>query len=311
MAHIVAEPCFDCKYTDCVVVCPVDCFYEGAQMLYIHPDECIDCEACVPECPVEAIFHEDNLPDEWKEFTALNAEECPKCPVITEKKDALESEVVRPEPQEEVSVASDRIERFTLSIESPSFLRLLRARRAALETKKPRAFGPGCLMRRCQFRLCSQPFFFLGATTLWVAAGLVHDDRLVLRHRLVGLHHNMMFDRLLGVVDNRVLLLGVERALGCRCGLRCRRCYRCRAVSGRPAAGVAARRVDRLYDGTDAQNRVVSVADDSGALRVLDRVLCQRNVERAARVERTREVELDRVGVDPGQAGRVDRSEPR
>jgi ferredoxin len=92
MAHVVAEPCFDCKYTDCVVVCPVDCFYEGAQMLYIHPDECIDCEACVPECPVEAIFHEDNLPDEWKEFTALNAEEAPKCPVINEKKDALEGE---------------------------------------------------------------------------------------------------------------------------------------------------------------------------------------------------------------------------
>ena len=63
-----------------------------SDQLYIHPDECIDCEACVPECPVEAIFHEDNLPDEWKEFTALNAEECPKCPVITEKKDALESE---------------------------------------------------------------------------------------------------------------------------------------------------------------------------------------------------------------------------
>ena len=77
MAHVVAEPCFDCKYTDCVVVCPVDCFYEGAQMLYIHPEECIDCEACVPECPVEAIFHEDNLPDEWKEFTALNAEAYP------------------------------------------------------------------------------------------------------------------------------------------------------------------------------------------------------------------------------------------
>jgi ferredoxin len=92
MAHVVAEPCFDCKYTDCVVVCPVDCFYEGAQMLYIHPDECIDCEACVPECPVEAIFHEDNLPDEWKEFTALNAEQAPQCPVITEKKDPLEGE---------------------------------------------------------------------------------------------------------------------------------------------------------------------------------------------------------------------------
>src|ERR1700761_8316648 len=92
MAHVVAEPCFDCKYTDCVVVCPVDCFYEGAQMLYIHPEECIDCEACVPECPVEAIFHEDNLPDDWKDFTALNAEECPKCPGITEKQDALEGE---------------------------------------------------------------------------------------------------------------------------------------------------------------------------------------------------------------------------
>ncbi len=92
MAHVVAEPCFDCKYTDCVVVCPVDCFYEGAQLLFIHPEECIDCEACVPECPVEAIFHEDNLPDEWKDFTALNAEECGKYPVITEKKDALEGE---------------------------------------------------------------------------------------------------------------------------------------------------------------------------------------------------------------------------
>ena len=72
MTHVVAEPCFGCKYTDCVVVCPVECFYEGEKMLYIHPDECIDCEACVPECPVEAIFHEDNLPEEWKEFTALN-----------------------------------------------------------------------------------------------------------------------------------------------------------------------------------------------------------------------------------------------
>ena len=60
MTHVVAEPCFACKYTDCVVVCPVECFYEGEKMLYIHPDECIDCEACVPECPVEAIFHEDN-----------------------------------------------------------------------------------------------------------------------------------------------------------------------------------------------------------------------------------------------------------
>ena len=52
MTHVVAEPCFNCKYTDCVVVCPVECFYEGESMLYIHPDECIDCEACIPECPV-------------------------------------------------------------------------------------------------------------------------------------------------------------------------------------------------------------------------------------------------------------------
>jgi ferredoxin len=71
-----------------VVVCPVDCFYEGPQLLYIHPDECIDCEACVPECPVEAIFHEDNVPDEWKNYIQMNKDECTKYPVITEKKDA-------------------------------------------------------------------------------------------------------------------------------------------------------------------------------------------------------------------------------
>jgi ferredoxin len=58
-------------------------------MLYIHPDECIDCEACVPECPVEAIFHEDNLPEEWTDYTALNAELSTTCPVLTEKKESL------------------------------------------------------------------------------------------------------------------------------------------------------------------------------------------------------------------------------
>ncbi len=56
MTHVVCEPCFACKYTDCVVVCPVECFYEGEKMLYIHPDECIDCGACVPACPVAAIY---------------------------------------------------------------------------------------------------------------------------------------------------------------------------------------------------------------------------------------------------------------
>ena len=89
MTHVVAKPCFACKYTDCVVVCPVECFYEGEQMLYIHPDECIDCEACVPECPVDAIFHEDNVPEEWKDFIQLNAEMAPQCPQITEKKEPL------------------------------------------------------------------------------------------------------------------------------------------------------------------------------------------------------------------------------
>ena len=89
MTHVVCEPCFGCKYTDCVVVCPVECFYEGEQILYIHPEECIDCEACVPECPVEAIFHEDNVPEEWAAFTELNAEMASQCPVITEKKEPL------------------------------------------------------------------------------------------------------------------------------------------------------------------------------------------------------------------------------
>lgn len=90
MAHVVCQPCFDCKYTNCVVVCPVDCFYEGKQLLYIHPDECIDCEACVPECPVEAIFHEDSGPDEWLNYVALNVEMAPKCPNITERRTSLE-----------------------------------------------------------------------------------------------------------------------------------------------------------------------------------------------------------------------------
>jgi len=89
MTHVVCEPCYNCKYTDCVVVCPVESFREGEKILYIDPDECIDCEACVPECPVEAIFHEDNVPDEWKDYIELNAEMAPQCPKITEKKEPL------------------------------------------------------------------------------------------------------------------------------------------------------------------------------------------------------------------------------
>jgi len=87
--YVVAEPCFNCKYTDCVVVCPVDCFHEGEQILFIDPEECIDCAACVPECPVEAIFSAEDLPEKWSEYAALNAEMAPQCPVITEKKELL------------------------------------------------------------------------------------------------------------------------------------------------------------------------------------------------------------------------------
>ena len=73
MAYVVAEPCIKCKYTDCVEVCPVNCFYEGANFLVIHPDECIDCGACEPECPTTAIFEESALPDKWKAYKELNA----------------------------------------------------------------------------------------------------------------------------------------------------------------------------------------------------------------------------------------------
>ena len=74
MAHIVTENCNDCKYTDCCVVCPVECFYQDDMMLYIDPADCIDCEACVPECPVEAIYAEANVPSQWTSYIQLNAE---------------------------------------------------------------------------------------------------------------------------------------------------------------------------------------------------------------------------------------------
>ncbi len=74
MTYVIAEPCMDVKDTACVQECPVDCIYEGDRMLYIHPAECIDCAACEPACPVEAIFYADDVPDEWKEFTSINAE---------------------------------------------------------------------------------------------------------------------------------------------------------------------------------------------------------------------------------------------
>jgi ferredoxin len=89
MAYVVTAPCFGCKYTDCVVVCPVDCFHEGDKMLYIDPEECISCGQCLPECPVEAIFDEPDVPAPWQEFIALNAEMAPMCPQVTERKTPL------------------------------------------------------------------------------------------------------------------------------------------------------------------------------------------------------------------------------
>ena len=89
MAYVVTEPCYDCKYTDCVVVCPMDCFREGEQMLFIDPEQCIDCDACVPECPVEAIFYEENVPDAWLEFVALNREMAAIRPPIVDRKEPL------------------------------------------------------------------------------------------------------------------------------------------------------------------------------------------------------------------------------
>ncbi|MCH9662097.1 MAG: ferredoxin family protein [Gammaproteobacteria bacterium] len=88
MAFVVTESCIKCKYTDCVEVCPVDCFHEGPNMLVINPEECIDCSLCVPECPVDAIVAEDDLSGDQKEFAGLNEKYASLWPVIAEKKDA-------------------------------------------------------------------------------------------------------------------------------------------------------------------------------------------------------------------------------
>ncbi len=89
MTFVVTDSCLRCKYTDCVEVCPVDCFREGTQFLVIDPDECIDCNLCVPECPVDAIYAEDDVPESQKHFIQLNAELAKKWPTITAKKEGL------------------------------------------------------------------------------------------------------------------------------------------------------------------------------------------------------------------------------
>jgi ferredoxin len=89
MTYVVTESCIKCKYTDCVDVCPVDCFHEGPNFLVIDPEECIDCTLCVAECPVEAIFAEDDVPDDQKEFIQVNAELSKVWKPIIERKEAL------------------------------------------------------------------------------------------------------------------------------------------------------------------------------------------------------------------------------
>ncbi|MDB5814804.1 MAG: ferredoxin [Rhodocyclales bacterium] len=107
MTYVVTESCIKCKYTDCVDVCPVDCFREGPNFLVIDPDECIDCTLCVAECPVEAIYAEDDLPADQMQFTAINAALSKKWLAIVERKDPL------PEADEwaKVKGKEDKLER--------------------------------------------------------------------------------------------------------------------------------------------------------------------------------------------------------
>ena len=91
MTHVVTEACINCKYTDCVDVCPVDCFKEGPNFLTIDPDECIDCAVCIPECPVNAIYAEEDVPKDQMHMVEINAQLAtdPSYKTITKRKDAL------------------------------------------------------------------------------------------------------------------------------------------------------------------------------------------------------------------------------
>ena len=89
MTYTVNDKCIMCKHTDCVSVCPVDCFVEGTNFLAIDPEECIDCTLCVAECPVEAIYAEDDVPEDQQEFIEINAKLAKVWPIITARKDPL------------------------------------------------------------------------------------------------------------------------------------------------------------------------------------------------------------------------------
>lgn len=89
MTHVVTEACIRCKYTDCVAVCPVECFHEGPEFLVIDPAACIDCGVCIPECPVEAIVEEKDLQPAQQEYLQLNAQLAGKWPLITQSREPL------------------------------------------------------------------------------------------------------------------------------------------------------------------------------------------------------------------------------
>lgn len=89
MTHVVTDSCIKCKYTDCVEVCPVDCFHEGAELLVIDPDECIDCAVCIPECPVNAIYAAEDVPSNLQAFLGINETLSKNWPVITKGKDPM------------------------------------------------------------------------------------------------------------------------------------------------------------------------------------------------------------------------------
>src|SRR6187455_3042269 len=95
MTFVVTGNCQHCRYTDCVAVCPVDCFHGDAAMLYIDPDVCIDCGACVPECPVEAIYDEGSVPAEEQHWLLLNAQRARSLPVVNRKQAPLDTALSR------------------------------------------------------------------------------------------------------------------------------------------------------------------------------------------------------------------------
>ena len=107
MTHVVSDSCIRCRYTDCVDVCPVDCFKAGKDFLVIDPDECIDCAVCIPECPVNAIYAEEDLPDHLGHFVAINAKLAREWPLITKKE--------QPHPEaEKWSTATNKLGTVTL-----------------------------------------------------------------------------------------------------------------------------------------------------------------------------------------------------